>query len=204
MRIRSRLLFPWFWVCVVLLAFLGCSAADSDSSQGGGKTATTASQPKSHRADGSAFDLCDKLTEADIHEFFPGVTITITHHGDQVFEVLGSRKCFYELSGGDMIFIQISLARTQDMTPALQKQGRTAEGNYQANKKVVDNPVPVKGLGKDAYYGGCGMRAFSGLHVLLDKDTSLSVMVGLGKGNDDDQAHLKVERALAEKIISRL
>ncbi len=204
MKIKSRLIFPFFWVCIVLLAFSGCSSADSDSSQGGGKKVKTVSQSESHRAEETAFDLCDKLTEADIHEFFSGATITITHHGDQVSEVLGSRKCFYELSGGDMIFIQISLARTQDMTPALQNQGRAAEGNYQANKKVVGNPVPAKGLGKDAYYGGCGMKAFSGLHVLLDKDTSLSIMVGLGKGNDDDQAHLKIERALAEKIISRL
>ncbi len=47
------------------------------------------------------------------------------------------------------------------------------------------------------------MKAFSGLHVLIDRDTSLSIMV-VGKGNDDDRAHLKVERASVEKIISRL
>ena len=192
-------------VCIALLISWGCSSKDSSSSKEGKKKEQVTSQTRSHPATGTAnFDLCDKLTESDIHEFFPGASIKITHQGDKVFEVLGTRKCFYELSGGDMIFIQTELMRTQDMSPSLQKEGRTAESNYLETKKYVENLVPVEGLGKDAYYGGSGLKMGAGLNILINRDTSLCVMVGLGRGNDDDQAHLKIEKVLAEKIISRL
>ncbi len=192
-------------VCLALVVFLGCSSKDSIPSKESKKKEQVTSKLESHSTAGSAnFDLCDLLTDSDIHEFFPGASIKITKKGDKAFEVLGTRKCFYELSEGDMVFIQTELMRTQDMSPSLQKQGRTAEGNYLANKKYVENLVPVEGLGKDAYYGGSGLKMGAGLNILLDRDTVLNVMVGLGRGNDDDQAHLKIEKALAEKIISRL
>ncbi len=192
-------------VCVVSLLAWSCSSTDSGSSQEGKQKVQVAKAAEHRPLGGTAgFNLCDKLTESDIREFFPDAPIKITNQGDKVFDTLGTRKCFYELSDGDMIFIQTVLMRTRDMKPSLQEEGRTAEGNYLATKEYVENLIPVEGLGKDAYYGGSGLKMGAGLHVLLDKDTCLSVSVGLGRGNDDDQAHLRIEKALAERIISRL
>ncbi len=186
---------------LLLLALSACSSSDSEPAgsspaKEGVKTAARQNQ---------AFDSCSLLTAADIHEFFPGASIEITKHGSEVSqESLGSRVCFYELSKDDMVFIQTIVYRTRDMNRDLQEAGRTAESNYLASKEYADGRIQVEGLGKDAYYGGSGLRAFSGLHVLVDRDTALNVSVGLGRGNQDDQAHLKIEKALAQKMISRL
>ncbi len=165
-----------------------CSSSDSDTS------AVTR----------GGFNSCDLLTTADIQEFFPGASVKITKQGDTPVEAIGQRICFYDLSEDDMIFVQTALARTADMGQRLIKAGRTAGKNYRAEKDIMDNPEKVSGIGMDAWYGGSGLRVGAGLHVLIDENTALTVTVGLGKGNSDKEAHLKIEKALAEKIIEKL
>jgi len=195
-------------ICITslfLIGLWGCSSNETDNAKSNISKSQIAKSSHGHKQkDLSNFDLCDKLTFEEIHQFFPNSPITITKHGDEASDALGRRECFYSLSDNDMKFIQISLNRTQDMSPSLQKQGRTVEGNYLLNKKYVENPITIKDLGKEAYYGGSGLKPFAGLNILLDKDTALSVNVGLGRNNDNDQAHIEVEKALAKKIISRL
>jgi len=190
-------------LCGVFLVLSGCSSSDSDSTETGanrGEKATSSKVTKGPQLSNS----CDLLSSEDILEFFPGASVKITTQGDQAGEALGSRICFYELSDQDMLFVQTMICRTSDMSPALRSSGRHVKDNYFATKEYVEGLVPVDGLGVDAYYGGSGLSAFSGLHILIDEDTALNISVGLGHGNDSDEAHLKVERALAEKIISRL
>ncbi len=196
----------WFllFLAVVLVGLFGCSSSESDSpsKKVGDREVSEAVQTQNNG--GPGFNSCTLLTEADIHEFFPNASIKITKQGDVPNDALGSRVCFYELSGDDMVFVQTILYRTSDMAKELQDNGRSAEGNYLMNKKYVDKPVPVKGIGKDAYFGGTGLKAFGGLNVLINSDTALNVTVGLGRGNDDAKTHLKIEKGLAKKIMSRL
>jgi hypothetical protein len=188
-----------FCLIVVLSA---CSSSDHDSS--------SADRKSEERAGGHAavaqgrFNSCDLLSTSDIQEFFPGAEVKITKQGDTPLEAIGQRICFYNLSENDMIFVQTSLSRTSDMGRNLIKYGRTAGKNYQASKEIMDNTEKVEGIGMDAWYGGSGLKVGAGLHVLVDENTALTVNAGLGTGSSDKSAHLKIEKALAEKMIEKL
>lgn len=132
------------------------------------------------------------------------MTIKITQQGDKATEGVGMRICFYELSPNDMKFVQTSLFRPSDLTPELIKAGRTAGKIFSINKNFVEDRLPVKGLGQETWYGGSGLKAGAGLHVLVDENTALDVNVGLGIGNADQAAHIEKEKAIARMIIDRL
>lgn len=185
-------------VSVVVLS--ACSSSENEKTSSEGEVRAVASATASSRA----FNSCDLLTKADINKLFPGVTVRITGQGDKAKEAIGIRICFYDLSPNDMKFIQTSLSRTSDLTPELVKAGRTAGKMYYINKGLIKNPVSVSGMGKEACYGGSGLNAFAGLHILIDQDTVLTVNVGLGTGNADKTAHIEKEKAIAHMVITRL
>jgi len=203
MKIKGDRCF-YLFLSVFLITFCGCSSSQSESPSAKSKHKEVTKTFQEHKEAGTGFNSCTLLTEADIHEFFPNAIIKITKQGNMSNEALGSRVCFYELSEDDMVFVQTIIYRTADMAQDLKDQGRTVEENYLLNKKYVDNLSPVKGIGKDAYFGGIGLKAFGGLNVLIDADHALNVTVGLGRGNDDINAHLKIEKVLAQKMMSRL
>lgn len=181
-----------------------CSSSDSNAPTGNAEQKTE-NVTAGHAVETQGrFNSCDLLTRSDILEFFPGAHIKITKQGDVPVEATGQRICFYDLSEDEMIFVQTELARTSDMAQELIKAHRNAGANYRAVRDIMDNPEKIGGIGIDAWYGGSGLRAGAGLHVLLDEDTAITVTAGLGKGNDDKNAHIRIEKILAEKMMANL
>ena len=181
-----------------------CSSPDSNTPAGIDEQKAENAKASHAAETQDRFNSCDLLTQSDILEFFPGAHIKITKQGDTPVEATGQRICFYDLSEDDMIFVQTELARTSDMAQELIKAHRNAGANYRAVRDIMDNPEKIGGIGIDAWYGGSGLRAGAGLHVLLDEDTAIAVTAGLGKGNDDKDAHIRIEKILAEKMIANL
>lgn len=159
--------------------------------------------PEKTTPDTTSFDSCDLLSTSDIQEIFPDATITITQHGDSANPV-GQRICFYSASDTEMKFAQTSLIRTKDMSSGLISSGQNAKTTFENSKELVDGAEDISGIGSQAYYGGSGLTLGAGLNVLVDDNTSLTVTVGLGFGNEDSDAHLTAEKLLAEKVISNL
>ncbi len=184
---------------ILVLALSACSSSENEKASSSENKAVTSSSTSSR-----PFNSCDLLDKAEIEQFFPGVTVKITQQGDKATEGVGMRICFYNLSPNDMKFVQTILFRTADLTPELIKAGRTAGKIFSINKNFVEDRLPVKGLGQEAWYGGSGLKAGAGLHVLVDENTAFDVNVGLGMGNDDQAAHIEKEKAIARLIIARL
>ena len=185
---------------VLVLALSACSSSEKEKASSSSENKAVASSS----ASSGPFNSCDLLENAEIEHLFPGMTIEITQQGDKATDAIGMRVCFYKLSPGDMKFVQTSLFRTSDLTPELIKAGRTAGKIFSLNKDVVEDRISVKGLGQEAWYGGSGLKAGAGLHVLVNENTAFDVNVGLGKGNDDQSAHIEKEKAIARLIIARL
>ena len=197
----DRLCLPIMLIFAILVLVLSaCSSSENEKASSTSENKAVTSSSTSSRP----FNSCDLLDKADIERFFPGTTVKITQQGDKATEGIGMRVCFYNLSPNDMKFIQTGLFRTSDLTPELIKAGRTAGKIFSLNKEIVEDRLPVKGLGQEAWYGGSGLKAGAGLHVLVDENTALDVNVGLGIGNADQAAHIEKEKAIARLIIARL
>ena len=113
---------------------------------------------------------------------------------------LGQSICFYEGQSEDALrFVQISLVATQNMNDNLRESGYTAAKLFEDSKKLLGKPKAVSGLGQEAFWGGSGLKAGAGLHVLA-KDAYINISVASGK----DQGNLKAAKQLAEKALERL
>lgn len=98
-----------------------------------------------------------------------------------------------------MKFVQLSI--TSD---AETKTMKTAE-QFENNRQFIENVKTVSEVGDGAYYGGSGLKAGAGLHVLVkNKGVLINIIVGLGFGNSDEQMHLEIEKSLAKKVVERL
>ncbi|MBI4800785.1 MAG: hypothetical protein HY794_19020 [Desulfarculus sp.] len=118
----------------------------------------------------------------------------------QTHNPLGQAICFYAAAGEDKVrFVQVSLVRTQGMTAAMRGQGYSAARLFEDTKALLQGPQEVPGLGSAAYFGGGGLRAGAGLHVLA-ADAYLTITVAGSDGQHDlDQA-----KTLAAKALARL
>ena len=113
---------------------------------------------------------------------------------------LGQAICFYATAGEHKLrFVQLSLVRTQGMTAQMRQQGYTAARLFQDTKALVENPQEVAGLGQAAFFGGSGLKAGAGLHV-LQGDAYLTITVASSDGEHD----LAQAKLLAAKALSRL
>lgn len=110
--------------------------------------------------------------------------------------------CFYspQVDGLQVRFVQISLHQTRAFTDAMQSNGYTAAQLYDDSLALLEDTQPIEGLGKDAFWGGSGLQAGAGLHVLQNDDLYFSISVGLG--NDED--NLAAAQILAERVMQRL
>ncbi len=186
------------------LFLLSCSSSDDETSAKTGKAKPVAATTEKRHDNNLPPTPYQLLSPADIKAFFPNATIKITSRGEAAKEATGTRIYFFDLDENDMKFIQIAVTRTRDMNPELIQAGRNAQKIYNLEKGFVQQPQVVENLGRHAYYGGSGLKPGAGLHVLLDRDTAFTVAVALGRGNDDQREHLRIERALAQKIIHNL
>ncbi len=113
---------------------------------------------------------------------------------------LGQSICFYEGQAKDAVrFVQISLVATQNMNPNLRESGYNAANLFADTKKLLGKPKAISGLGQEAFWGGSGLKAGSGLHV-LSKDAYLNITAASG----DEKRNLKAAEELAQKALKRL
>lgn len=152
-----------------------------------------------------SYDPCKLLTVDDVKALFPDGNIKATRH-DTEANAVGMKICFYSASDTDPKFAQISVMSRADAPAAMVDKG-SLRPFYDNERKFLDADAiqDVPGLGDAAYYGGSGLKAGAGLHVLDDKHgVKIDASVGLGFGNDDAAQHLKMEKAIVEKALSRL
>ncbi len=113
---------------------------------------------------------------------------------------LGQSICFYDGQADTSLrFVQISLVATQNMNANLRESGYNAAKLFKDSKKLLGKPKKISGLGEDAFWGGSGLKAGAGLHV-LGKDAYLNITVASGDGKRD----LEAAKTLAEKALERL
>ena len=145
------------------------------------------------------YDPCQMLELKDIEEIFPGSDIKITTHDTVPANPLGMRRCFWDASENDMKFVQLTISSdAESKVMAVDKQ-------FENNRQYIQNAKSISGIGDGAYYGGSGLKAGAGLHVLVkNKGVLLGMQLGLGFGNADEQKHIEIEKSLAKKVIQRL
>jgi hypothetical protein len=81
----------------------------------------------------------------------------------------------------------------------------TAEKLYASCKSGLDNPLEISDVGDEAFYGGSGPTLGAGLTTLIkSKGIMMTVTVGLGMGNNDQAAHISIEKTLAMQAIAKL
>lgn len=170
-------------ICAILLVCLGgCGSSD---------------QPP--QATAPAPEPCALVSQAESAQAL-GQAVQAGQQRDTA-NPLGQKICFYSGAGPELPvrFVQISLVTDGGMKPALRQEGYTASRLFNDSKALVDAPQEVAGLGQAAFYGGGGLKAGAGLHVLKG-GAYLVIQVASGEpGRDLDQA-----RALAAKALARL
>lgn len=152
-----------------------------------------------------SYDPCQLLTEADVLELFPNGEITLDQH-DMEPNPVGMKICFYSTSSEDQSFAQLAVTNAADAPAGIVNSG-SLRPLYESELEFLEpaDIQEVAGLGTNAYYGGSGLKPGAGLHVLDDAHgVKLDITVGLGFGNDDEAAHLNIEKSIAEKALSRL
>jgi hypothetical protein len=179
-----------FWTLLVpmlILSVAGCS-------KGGGGT-----------TEAKSYDPCALLTLADA-EAALGTKLKIDRHDAKPTNAMGQKICMYgDPADEDMKFVQLSLQGEADMSDAFKSSGQNVAVLFTNLKTFADAPVDVAGLGEAAFFGGSGLKPGAGLTVLAgDKGVLFNVTVGLGRGNADQQAHLDIEKPLAQKALERM
>ncbi len=146
-----------------------------------------------------SYDPCELIKTSDIQAFFPDKQANITKHDTKPVNPLGQKICYWSLSDTDMFFVQLSISSDDDA------KAMKVNKQFENNKQFIDGVKTIEGLGDSAYYGGSGLKLGAGLHVLLkDKGIMFNIMIGLGRGNNDQQKHIDIEKKLAQKIIEGL
>lgn len=164
----------------------------------------TPTQDKTASASKS-YDPCDLLTASDMEELFPGGTITLDRH-DTEGNPIGMKICFYSASEDDMKFAQLAVMTAAE-APSGIVEGNSLKPLYDSERAMLNasDIQEVTGLGDAAYYGGSGLKAGAGLHVLENTHgVKIDLTVGLGIGNTDQDEHVRIEKIMAEKALSRL
>lgn len=152
-----------------------------------------------------SFDPCELVTQADA-EAALGVKLGIDRHDVEPANATGQKICMYgDASGQEMKFVQISLQSEADMSKSFTSSGQGAATLFDNLKTYTDDPAEIPGVGSAAFFGGSGLKPGAGLTVLTrDKRAIINITVGLGRGNQDRQAHIDIEKSLAQKALGRM
>jgi len=181
MKIRISLMM------LLLIAICGCS-------KGGEST-----------GGGDSYDPCKLLTLGEAESAL-GIKLKVERHDVEAANATGQKICMYgDAADEDMKFVQLSLHSEADMSKGIKASGKGIKFLFESSKSFASNPVDVPGVGNAAFYGGSGLKPGAGLTVLVTpKGLYFNVVVGLGRGNSDQQAHISMEKALAQKVIDKL
>ncbi|HQD91544.1 MAG TPA: hypothetical protein PLP71_11105 [Syntrophomonadaceae bacterium] len=114
---------------------------------------------------------------------------------------IGQIILFYEpvAETTSLRYVQLSVNQTAAMPEAMRESGSSAATLFADSKKLLEQAETVSGLGDDAFWGGSGLAAGAGLHVLKG-DVYFTIDAALG----DDAASREAAEKQAEKILSRL
>lgn len=178
---KTKILFLALTLVAIILAGCGNQGQNWEASSGS-----------------AGYDPCQLLRADDVAEIFPGANITNTQH-DTKANAIGQKICFYSADEDDMKFAQLSFIDQRDMP-----EGLDVVTLFDQAQTLTEQAQVVDGVGDKAFYGGSGLKAGSGLHV-LKQDISIYyvVTVGLGFGNSDQTVHLAAEKSLAETVLAR-
>jgi len=145
----------------------------------------------------SGYDPCALITEADA-EAAVSVDLVNEVHDTTAQNATGQKLCFYADPNDTLKMVQLGINEQASMGGGL-----TAERLYADMRDLLDSEVPVSDVGDEAFWGGRGLQAGSGLWVLMrDKGVILSVLVG--DPALSDAAVLAAEKALAATATGRL
>ncbi|MFA4874225.1 MAG: DUF3558 family protein, partial [bacterium] len=177
--------------------------AGAAATEGGSETATTETAAVAAKN----YDPCALVTQAEA-EAALGIALKISKHETTPpsGNPLGQKICYYEdASGKEMKFVQISINEGALFVDNLKQSNYGVAELYKGVKDAIQNAVAVPGVGDDAVYGGSGLKLGAGVTTLVKaKGVMMNVTVGLGLGNTDDDAHIKMEKDLALKAVARL
>ncbi|MFZ3046792.1 MAG: hypothetical protein WA151_12835 [Desulfatirhabdiaceae bacterium] len=137
-----------------------------------------------------SFDPCGLLTKAEV-EALVGEPVKDSEM-KETKNPLGQKMCLYTTVSSSRL-IQISVVRTDDMAPAIQKQGQRAAKIYNSTKEMLDPVKMVPGVGDDACWGTPGLHIIKG-----------DVYVLISVGNTSKPENLDLARRIAEKVLPRL
>ncbi|KUG05483.1 hypothetical protein ASZ90_017080 [hydrocarbon metagenome] len=183
----KKTLFILLLVLGVLAFANGCGGEKTDVDNTGGKVIEQ----------NRLFNPSELLTQEDAE------TILGEAVGDpDISESPVGTVCFYSplAEGTQVRFVQLSLHQTEAFTDAMQNNGYTAAKLYDDSIALLEEVQPIDGLGDRAFWGGSGLKAGAGLHVLQGDDLYFTITVGLGNEADD----LEASRDLAEQVLDRI
>lgn len=114
---------------------------------------------------------------------------------------MGQRILHYSAAaqGTKVRFVQISVSQTAAMPEKMIRNGMSAPKLFDDSVKLLGAVQMVSGVGDKAFWGGSGLKAGAGLHVLKG-DVYFSVVVVLG----NEQANREAAEKLARQALSRM
>jgi len=101
--------------------------------------------------------------------------------------------------GTQVRYVQISVNQTAAMSERMIKNGMSAPKLYDDSVKLLGGVEQVSGFGDKAFWGGSGLKAGAGLHVLKGQ-VYFSIDVALG----DEQADRQAAEKLAKQALGRM
>lgn len=114
---------------------------------------------------------------------------------------IGQQILFYEPVNetASMRYVQLSVNQTAAMPEAMRESGSSAATLFADAKTLLEQAETVSGLGDDAFWGGSGLAAGAGLHILKG-DVYFTIDAALG----NDVASREAAEKQAERILNRL
>jgi hypothetical protein len=170
---------PW-WVAVVLLLTVACGEAEAPADKA------------------AALDPCRLVTRAEAAQAL-GQEVGPAERR-VTGNALGQVICLYPAAQeGELRFVQVSLVCDRDLAPELRQAGYSAARLFADTRKLLKRAQAVEGLGAEAFWGGSGLKAGAGLHLLAS-----GVYLNLTVASGDPRRDLAAARELAARILQRL
>jgi len=96
-------------------------------------------------------------------------------------------------------YVQISVNQTAAMPNRMTRNGMSGPKLFEDSAKLLGTVQRLSGFGDKAFWGGSGLKAGAGLHVLKG-DVYFSIDVALG----NEQADRQAAEGLAKQALSRM
>ncbi|MEW6364311.1 MAG: hypothetical protein AB1714_06685 [Acidobacteriota bacterium] len=146
---------------------------------------------------GALVDPAVLLTKADAE----AVLGTPVKDPEATANPMGQKIVHYSpaAQGTKVRYVQISVNQTAAMPERMRKNGMSAPKLFEDSARLLSGVQMLTGFGDKAFWGGSGLKAGAGLHVLKG-DVYFSVDVALGSEQADRQAAEK----LAKLALSRM